>query len=402
MLIGTTFLFYPQAYAAVVYADVTCANQESTEQTYQIGWDNSNQFFENKGYIPRLFCEGGYAPPGFIIYISDNLSDSATGYYNGVVPIPVVNPNPETQTAEETVTASETPTASESVTASDTSTAPSDTQTSTTEPTPVESETSTVTQETITSESESVTPVLPAETSTVDTQTAESIPTPVVTPLPDPVPVVQPEPVVVPPPTPEPEPLPEPTPDPVPEPEPEPIVDEVEEPSPEVPEVDEPVVEEPVVEEPVTETPTEPEVIDEPEPLEPEVEPTEPEPTPEPIQPEPPIVEPEPIVPEVVQLTNDTDLSVLPPDTPVELENGVVLTAEVVIALQLLENPAELLAEIFTDPGQVLMALGNIGADMSPEVREQSEKVVIAAVIAGNIATQAAASAALAAYRRNI
>lgn len=402
MLIGTTFLFYPQAYAAVVYADVTCANQESTEQTYQIGWDNSNQFFENKGYIPRLFCEGGYAPPGFIIYISDNLSDSATGYYNGVVPIPVVNPNPETQTAEETVTASETPTASESVTVSDTSTAPSDTQTSTTEPTPAESETSTVTQETITSESESVTPVLPAETSTVDTQTAESIPTPVVTPLPDPVPVVQPEPVVVPPPTPEPEPLPEPTPDPVPEPEPEPIVDEVEEPSPEVPEVDEPVVEEPVVEEPVTETPTEPEVIDEPEPLEPEVEPTEPEPTPEPIQPEPPIVEPEPIIPEVVQLTNDTDLSVLPPDTPVELENGVVLTAEVVIALQLLENPAQLLAEIFTDPGQVLMALGNIGADMSPEVREQSEKVVIAAVIAGNIATQAAASAALAAYRRNI
>lgn len=402
MLIGTTFLFYPQAYAAVVYADVTCANQDSTQETYQIGWDNSNQFFENKGYIPRLFCEGGYAPPGFIIYISDNLSDSATGYYNGVVPIPVVNPNPETQTAEETVTASETPTASESVTVSDTSTAPSDTQTSTTEPTPVESETSTVTQETITSESESVTPVLPAETSTVDTQTAESIPTPVVTPLPDPVPVVQPEPVVVPPPTPEPEPLPEPTPDPVPEPEPEPIVDEVEEPSPEVPEVDEPVVEEPVVEEPVTETPTEPEVIDEPEPLEPEVEPTEPEPTPEPIQPEPPIVEPEPIIPEVVQLTNDTDLSVLPPDTPVELENGVVLTAEVVIALQLLENPAQLLAEIFTDPGQVLMALGNIGADMSPEVREQSEKVVIAAVIAGNIATQAAASAALAAYRRNI
>jgi hypothetical protein len=162
------------------------------------------------------------------------------------------------------------------------------------------------------------------------------------------------------------------------------------------------VVEEPVVEEPIAETPTEPEVIEEPEPLEPEVVPTEPEPTPEPIQPEPPIVTPEPTVPEVVQLTQDTDLSVLPPDTPVELENGVVLTAEVVIALQLLENPAELLAEIFTDPGQVLLALGSIGADMSPEVREQSEKVVIAAVIVGNIATQAAATAALAAYRRNI
>ena len=319
-----------------------------------------------------------------------------------VTPIPVVSPNPETQTVQsETVTASETTTSS----SSETETTTSDTQTSTLE-------TPSATVDTPTSSTESLTPALPVETSTVDTQTAESIPTPV-TPLPDPVPVVQPEPVVVPPPAPEPEPLPEPIPDPIPEPEPEPTVDNIDEPGLQIPEVSEPVVEEPVVEEPVTEepvveepvteTPTEPEVIEEPEPLEPEVIPTEPEPTPEPIQPETPIFTPEVIVPEVVQLTEDTDLSVLPPDTPVELENGVVLTAEVVIALTLLENPAELLAELFTDPGQVLMALGNIGADMSPEVREQSEKVIISAVIAGNIATQAAASAAaLAAYRRNI
>lgn len=397
ILIGTTFLFYPQAYAATAYADVTCANQESTEQTYQIGWDNSNQFFADRGYIPRLFCEGGYAPPGFTIYVSDNLPDSSTGYYNGVVPTPVVSPSPETEAASETVTVpSESSTAptSESVTASESVPATSDTQTSTVE-------TPSATLDTPTSGVESVTPVLPVETPTVDTQTVESIPTPVVTPLPEPIPVVQPEPVVVPPPAPTPEPLPEPTPDPVPEPTPEPeTVPEVE---PEViPEPEPEVIEEPVVEEPVVETPAEPEVIEEPEPLEPEVELTEPEPTPEPVQPETPIVTPEPIVPEVVQLTASTDLSVLPPDTPVELENGVVLTAEVVIALTLLENPAELLAEIFTDPGQVLMALGNIGADMSPEVREQSEKVIIAAVIAGNIATQAAASAALAAYRRNI
>jgi hypothetical protein len=38
---------------------------------------------------------------------------------------------------------------------------------------------------------------------------------------------------------------------------------------------------------------------------------------------------------------------------------------------------------------------------MTPEVREKSEKVVIAAVIAGNIATTAATgAAAVAAYRR--
>jgi hypothetical protein len=48
-------------------------------------------------------------------------------------------------------------------------------------------------------------------------------------------------------------------------------------------------------------------------------------------------------------------------------------------------------------------ALGNAGADMSPQVREQSEKVVIAAVIVGQIAmtaTAAATSAAASAGRR--
>jgi hypothetical protein len=104
----------------------------------------------------------------------------------------------------------------------------------------------------------------------------------------------------------------------------------------------------------------------------------------------------------VVVLTNDTDLESLDPDTPIELENGVVLTAEVVIALELFGDPADLVAAIFSDPAQALMALANVGADMSPEVREQAEDVIVAAVIAGNIATQAAAgAAAAAAYRRN-
>lgn len=410
ILIGTTFIFYPQANAVSAYTDVVCAKQDGSQQTFQIGWDNSNQFFADRGYIPRLYCEGGYAPSGFNVYVSDNLSDSALGYYNGVAPTPVVSPNPETQTvASETSTPVEpepspspSPSVEDSQTATvDSSTASSDTQTST-------QETSSVTVDTETVVSDTATPAVPTETSTVDTQTVESIPTPEVTPLPEPTPVVQPEPVVVPPAPPKPEPLPEPIPDPVPEPEPEPTVDNIDEPGLQMPDTpEEPVVVEPTpeeeapVEEPVTEPEvTEPEVVDEPEPLEPEVIPSEPEPTPEPIQPEPPFEEPK--QQEVVVLNDTTDLSALAPDTPVELENGVVLTAEVVIALTLLENPAELLSEIFTDPGQVLMALGNIGADMSPEVREQSEKVIISAVIAGNIATQAAASAALAAYRRNI
>jgi hypothetical protein len=122
----------------------------------------------------------------------------------------------------------------------------------------------------------------------------------------------------------------------------------------------------------------------------------------EPTQPEPPVIEPEEnVTPDVVVLTDDTDLESLDPETPIELENGVVLTAEVVIALQLFENPAELIAEIFSDPSQVLTAFSNIGSDLSPEVREDAEKVIVSAIIAGNIATQAAAgAAATAAYRR--
>ena len=265
---------------------------------------------------------------------------------------------------------------------------PSDTQTSNVEP-----------SETETASSESSTLTTPSETSTV----------PIETPLPIPPPVVEPQPIVIP----QPPVVIEPQPEPQPQPEP----------------VEEPVEEQPVVEEqlPVEEQPEPPLEEDTPSlPVDEEseqtpLEPTEPvlEPLPEPIEepeltsqpdtaPEPPIViEPEivpeaPTEPQMVVMSPSLDLSTLAPETPVELENGVVLTAEVVIALQLFENPAELLGELFTDPGKVLTAMSNIGADMSPEVREQSEKVVVSAIIAGGIATQAAAGAAgAAAYRRN-
>jgi hypothetical protein len=40
-------------------------------------------------------------------------------------------------------------------------------------------------------------------------------------------------------------------------------------------------------------------------------------------------------------------------------------------------------------------ALGNVGADMRPEVREKAEDVVVAAVIAGQIATVSIGSASI-------
>jgi hypothetical protein len=216
-------------------------------------------------------------------------------------------------------------------------------------------------------------------------------PTPV-EPIPEPV---EPEPTPV---EPQPEPVPvEPTPVPV-----EPVVVPVPQPSPEI--VIPPVyIPEPeIVETPIEEPETQPLPTPEPEP-EPELEPVpvEPEPTPEPIEPEP--IQPEPPVEEteepIVQ-ADDVDLETLAPDTPVELSNGVVITAEQAIAVQLLQDPAALLQELFTDPGAALAALGSVGADMTEEEREESEKVIIAAVIAGNIATTAATSAAGAAAIR--
>jgi hypothetical protein len=229
-------------------------------------------------------------------------------------------------------------------------------------------------------------------------------------------PVLEPEPV---PPTPEPVPEPEPTPEPEPEPQPEPAPEPApqprpipifEPPAPEPPAeeppapVEEPPAEEPPAEEPpvpVEEPPTpveEPPAEAEEPPAEAEEPPVEAEPAPE-EAPEPPAE------PEVVQ-AEDVEASELPADTPIELANGVVLTAGVVAALELFDSPAELLTEVFTNPAQVLTALSNIGADMSEEERQESTETILAAVIVGQIATQSAVAAAASAaaasstYRR--
>ena len=139
-------------------------------------------------------------------------------------------------------------------------------------------------------------------------------------------------------------------------------------------------VEEPpmVIEEP-------PAVVEEPPAIE-EAPPVEAEEPPTPVE-EPPA--------EVVQ-ANEVDLETLAPETPVQLDNGVVLEAGTVVALQLLESPAELISAIFNDPGQVLTAISNIGADMSDEERTTSQNTIIASVIAGQAAINAVGAATMA------
>ena len=212
--------------------------------------------------------------------------------------------------------------------------------------------------------------------------------------VPEPVPPAPvPEPPVV---IPDPEPSPEPQPQPEPRPRPVPVYEppappSEPEPMPETPPEEAP---EPPAEEPPAPPTPEPE---------PELPPTEPDPAPEPAPEAPAVDEPEeestPLEPPVVSV-EDVNLESLPPDTPVELANGVVVTAQVAMAVELLQNPVEFVQNLLTDPGAALEALGSVGADLPPEVREEAEKVIVAAVIAGNIATQAAATAAASAVIR--
>ena len=62
-----------------------------------------------------------------------------------------------------------------------------------------------------------------------------------------------------------------------------------------------------------------------------------------------------------------------------------------------------MLVAIFESPAQLLFAIGNLGADMSEEERDEATKTVVAATIVGNIAatTVAAASVGTIGYRRN-
>ena len=88
----------------------------------------------------------------------------------------------------------------------------------------------------------------------------------------------------------------------------------------------------------------------------------------------------------------------LPAEQPVEVrqdENGneVVITAEVAVALELLTSASEIFSAIFESPAQLLFAIGNLGADMSPEEREEASKTIIASTIVGNIATTTMATA---------
>ena len=79
------------------------------------------------------------------------------------------------------------------------------------------------------------------------------------------------------------------------------------------------------------------------------------------------------------------DYSDLPPEQPVTLENGVILTAGVADALQSFDSLDSLLDAALTDPKKLVKAFANVGADMTPEQRKESQIIVVASIIIGQI-----------------
>lgn len=69
----------------------------------------------------------------------------------------------------------------------------------------------------------------------------------------------------------------------------------------------------------------------------------------------------------------------------IEYREGVELEAGVAVVFEQLADPAALLGEFVSDPGQVLEALGQLGADMTEEERGDSQQVVVATVIVSQI-----------------
>jgi hypothetical protein len=306
-LIGSFTVLSPRsAFAEQAWTTIVCANTEDVQSEFNVGWDNTNQYFSDKGEIPRHYCEGGFAGQ-YTVYISDGLEpDSPLRWYYGIAPTP-----------EPTVELTPTPEVTQTL-----------------EPTPVPSQ--------------------------IDVVPVPEVPVPSETPLeaviepPAPIeePIVEPEPEII-------------------EPEPEPIVE---------PEVEPELVQEVVQDEPTAEEVTQ-EVIDDAL-ADGVLTDTERELVADALIEE---FAGEAITFEALE-ESGLDYEDLPPEQPVMLENGVVLTAEVADAIEIFDNTTELLNVILTDPGKALKAISNIGVDMTPQSRETSQNVVVSAVIVGQLA----------------
>jgi hypothetical protein len=164
----------------------------------------------------------------------------------------------------------------------------------------------------------------------------------------------------------------------VPDPEPSPVPSPG--PSPEV-------TQEPEVIEPSVEPTIEPSPEPSPEPtIEPSPEPTvEPQPEPAPAPPVEPTPEPEPTVISPVSPVQPIEPEISPSPTPTP-ENTPTPVIEPEVEQSLIENIAALPQLALEQLAKLGENLRSIGSDLSPEVREQSQQVIVASVIVTQVA----------------
>jgi hypothetical protein len=72
-------------------------------------------------------------------------------------------------------------------------------------------------------------------------------------------------------------------------------------------------------------------------------------------------------------------------DAVTVLVNGVELTVTVAEALELFNSPSDLIDALFSNPRQVATAIMNIGADMTPAQKKESQQTIVPAVIVTQI-----------------
>jgi len=306
LFIATMFMVSSptSAFAEQAIADITCAKDDGTQQTFSTGWDNANQYFIDKGNIAQHFCEGGYSN-GYPIYVSDSLPlDSPLRWYNSIVPVlePVPSPSPEpVVSVEPTLDPEPTPI-----------------------PEPIQIELpplEPIVEPII--EPELIIELIPEEIVLPDVELPEVIALDLV---PDLVPII------------------------------EPLIELT------IEELTQEVIDDALADGVLTDI--ERELVAD------------------------ALIEEfagEAITFEALE-ESGLDYEDLPPEQPVVLENGVVLTAEVADAIEIFNDTTELLNTLFTDPGKALKAVSNIGADMTPQSRETSQNIVVSAIIIGQVA----------------
>jgi hypothetical protein len=126
-------------------------------------------------------------------------------------------------------------------------------------------------------------------------------------------------------------------------------------------------------------------------------------PTPEPIQIE--VLEPEIVEQIIEQETIETPIEEIQTDeenvTPVEENVGLLDSTEIVLAAfgdaiaQTFEFASEIAGEVFAIADESIGAFLNIGDDMSPEVREEAQSVVVSAIIITQIASSVSIGTAM-------